>query len=314
MSLEKSRQTNFDLLRSLCTFMVIVDHISGTVKREIGASMDFDAIHSVYTAIIVSLFTISKIAVPCFVMLSGAFLLANDENADFHHFYKKSWRKIGVHVAIFSAIYVCFNLSKKIIKVIFLDANPQELATPFTNLLLGIPHYHMWYMFTIIGIYILVPLLVKIKHKMTDNAFTIVSWALFLVTIPSGWTSTFLFEWGISKSVCYVGYFLIGYQIRKICQNRGLLRGASFIFAGIAIGVCLSIIGRENILGLNHVLPSLVNNFSPTIVVSSVLFFAGFSCLTISQCRKMQRLSQMSFLIYLIHGGGMGHPFSIDRT
>lgn len=43
---------------------------------------------------------ITRFSVPCFVMLSGAFILSNERNADYKHFYAKSFCKIGIPLVI----------------------------------------------------------------------------------------------------------------------------------------------------------------------------------------------------------------------
>ena len=82
-----SRESNFDLLRIICAFAVVAIHVSAQFigamtgdPRYVG--MEF---HDVFNSTLWNV--LSRFAVPCFVMLSGAFILANDKNVDFSFFY-----------------------------------------------------------------------------------------------------------------------------------------------------------------------------------------------------------------------------------
>lgn len=82
------RQTNFDLLRIICTIAVVMIHVSGFYKAAITDEGVFDEKYLRHVPTIVIYNTLSRFAVPCFMMLSGAFLLANDKNAEYRFFIK----------------------------------------------------------------------------------------------------------------------------------------------------------------------------------------------------------------------------------
>ena len=76
--MSQNRESNFNLLRILSTFAVVMLHVSGSFLRmnEIGALGNCNHL-------VVVLNHIVRFAVPCFFMLSGAFILADERNADF---------------------------------------------------------------------------------------------------------------------------------------------------------------------------------------------------------------------------------------
>ena len=60
---------------------------------------------------------ISRSAVPCFVMLSGAFILS--KNIDLQIFYRKSFFKLFLPTLIFSVLYVFYDALTQIIGLYF---------------------------------------------------------------------------------------------------------------------------------------------------------------------------------------------------
>ena len=71
-----NRQSNFDLLRIISTFAVVLIHVNATVANSNNISLVGFNICSLINII-------TRFSVPCFVMLSGAFILNNEKNADY---------------------------------------------------------------------------------------------------------------------------------------------------------------------------------------------------------------------------------------
>jgi hypothetical protein len=77
------RQNNFDLLRILSTFAVVLIHINAVISSRY--HLNFLAGFNIPTPIN----TVTRFCVPCFVMISGAFILNNKENANFKKVLQK---------------------------------------------------------------------------------------------------------------------------------------------------------------------------------------------------------------------------------
>ena len=74
------REYNYDLLRIVCTIAVITIHVSGIYYNCLTQTEFFGQLYT-QNAFLTCIYNgISRFAVPCFVMLSGAFLLANPKN------------------------------------------------------------------------------------------------------------------------------------------------------------------------------------------------------------------------------------------
>ena len=75
-----NRQCNYDLLRIVSMIAVIILHINAHYFAESSGT-----IHIIQSAINI----LTRFSVPCFVMLSGAFILSQPKNIDYFSFYKK---------------------------------------------------------------------------------------------------------------------------------------------------------------------------------------------------------------------------------
>ena len=169
--MEQRREGNYDLLRIICAVSVITIHVSATYKTAITNEEIFGTIYTSHIFTTVLYNTLSRFAVPCFVMLSGAFILSNDKNADYHYFYQKSYRSIGIPTFIFSVLYFLYSIVISIAIIKIRKDDWTVLLTPVQDLIKGKPYYHMWYLYVIIGVYILVPILYRFKRDVKEKTF-----------------------------------------------------------------------------------------------------------------------------------------------
>lgn len=305
MNLSRGRHNNYDFLRVIATIAVILLHASVLFTSAI---TDETILGSIYTqnmffTCIVRASTV--FAVPCFMMLSGAFLLDDEKNADYGFFYKKRFKSIGVPTLIFSVLYTIFNLCLEISRKNF-GANAEDFMRPIRNLLIGEPYGHMWYLFMLLGVYFIVPVVLRVKADIGLSTFYRMSWCFLILASLSGWTiNDMLFKWNIGYSFCFLGYLMIGYTIRRWAEKRQHNgAGIWFLLSG---GIIIFIIGwlryGQGLRGIadTDLKYSLLGPFNPLVVIASVLIFAGFSLVSIRW--NFSQLSSISFYIYLFHGG-----------
>lgn len=297
-----TRQYNYDLLRIISCIAVVMIHVSTTYKSAYTNETDPYRIHVAATVIYN---TLSRFAVPCFMMLSGALLLSNDKNRDFRFFYRKSFINIGIPTIIFSIIYFLGSLAIAVAKIVIKGSSFTVLIKPIKSMIEGAPFYHMWYLYTLIGVYFFIPIILRVKSDISEKSFTIASWIFFVVASVSGFTSTFKLHWGVAKVICYVGYILIGYQINKSISKKNNVKGILCILLAIVLLLLQSYVQYGHTIALiteeNEPYP-IIGNFNPVIMLAAIFIFIGFTCLSIN-CDKLQRLSTDTFEIYLFHAG-----------
>lgn len=310
MRLEKKtllnkRENNYDLLRILCAVAVITLHVSGSYL-EAGTDLtkfgDYYTTH-ILTSCIYNAF--SRYAVPCFFMLSGAFILANDRNADYRYFYRKEFKRVGMPTLVFSILYFLYNFAFAVYNVVANKAGCDRLLTPIKSVVKGQPYYHMWYLFTLLGLYILTPLVIRFQNNIEEKTFQKVVWVFFAAAIFSGWTSKNTLAWDVGKQVYYLGYFMLGYLVRKwAAERKNNKKGICLILAGCLLeGILVYLRYRQALAGVADADLSfaLLDPMNPLVAAASVLWFAGFSLLEIR--RDFSKLSAYTLLIYLFHAG-----------
>lgn len=108
----KEREYNYDLLRVISMIAVIMIHVSGSwVNKIIEYLANGRGISELMNPIMVCVYhSTSRFAVPCFIMLSGAFVLDNDRTAKYQEFYENAFMKIGIPTIYFSILYILYRI------------------------------------------------------------------------------------------------------------------------------------------------------------------------------------------------------------
>ena len=155
--------------------------------------------------------------VPVFVMISGALLLDPYKNEDLKTFYTKRVSRIIVPIIFWSAFFLLWATLKGMME----GASPSliELAK---KILSGKPHYHMWFLYMIITLYLFTPFFRKIVVNSTRREISILVIFTFLLAtlnaisekLLSGGSKLFV-NWFFS----YIPYFFLGYLIRTDNRN-----------------------------------------------------------------------------------------------
>lgn len=159
-------------------------------------------------------------AVPVFFMLTGAFSLNKTPSKITKNSYLKWIKKTAIRLIIpfliFSAIgYVYSRLSN----------NLQPTFFNFIANLFNYPgvQYHMWFMYSIILIYLFIPFLQKFISSLRRNELKILVVVIFLCgnllrtinLISNDYNKTLFSGISIPDLMIYINYLLIGYYLSK---------------------------------------------------------------------------------------------------
>lgn len=304
------RENNYDLLRIVSSIAVIMIHVSSIWLDRIdiiiaNGPKNNLCIENMYSPAVICIYnSISRFAVPCFIMLSGAFILDNERNLDYKTFYCKSFAKVGIPTIVFSFIYILYRLP--FCFIIRDDTSTLiKINTLLKDIIIGSPMYHMWYLYMLIGIYAMVPIILRFKNSITPKMFYKISFVFLVLACISRWTTESVgLNWNIGQSFEYLGYFMIGYSIRKLCHNKNNLKSCSAIILGLLIELCaakLKYVRMIDGIPESELQYRITSPYSPLIVLSSILIFYGFSVLKINS--NFSKCSNLTLYIYLIHAG-----------
>lgn len=306
----RTRESNYDMLRMISAIAVIAIHVSSTWIEVISKENNFGESYQKEMLAACLYNVLSRFAVPCFIMLSGAFILADERNADYKRFYRKTFVHVGVPTLLFSALYFLPSFLTAVLAVWIKGRDISRLLPPIERLIKGAPYYHMWYLYMMAGVYLLVPVILLFKKQVGEKIFGRAAW-IFLVCASLGyWTSRNELHWDIGASFRYVSYLMVGYELRKTAfANKNNKKGILLIAAGTAVEMMVAFLryvqalrGIEN-TDLKY---ELVTPLCPLIVIASVCIFAGFSHLDLKREKDFGKLTALTFPIYLFHAGVWG--------
>ena len=313
-----SRKYYLDMLRILASFTVIVLHVSSTYMDKLDSATREYFWLSQWNCI-------THWAVGMFVMISGALFLGSNKNVSIQRLYKHN---IGHIVKCF----ILWSLGYTLLTV-FTNGQKDNMESFLTEFIKG--HYHMWFLYMIIGVYMMIPLIKPVAKDMVLTRYFCFFIVIFGFLIPS--IDDFLRGFGIldksillvqfSKSIetlrlkmptSYLGYFVIGYYLSKGFvkeKSRMLLYLGGIISFFMLLGSPF----LTKITGIN--ITFVGSDFSIiTLLFSSSLFVwmkENFKIESDKLKNCIYLLSSVSFGVYLIHAAVieiLDHPLGINAV
>jgi len=223
-----------DFLRSFAIIMVVILHsISDYIVRA-----DLFSTTSWYVNLFLNAF--SRTGVPIFFMISGCLILSSDVTANFGEFYKRRLTHIAIPLVFWNLAYFIGKCAFGHVKF--------DISLFLADFINCGTEYHLWYLYTLIGIYLLAPFLKIIVDRCSMKQLVwLLVLMLFCTTIrpfintvtPSG-VYIYLFEPLFNG---YIACFFMGYILSKINYTPKMM------FAFIALGV----FGLTSSIILNHI-------------------------------------------------------------
>lgn len=291
----KRRENNYDLLRIVSCFAVVMIHVVDMWEKDVSRYAFLPTLNRQMLAYVYD--SLARFAVPCFVMISGAFILDNAKNLNYREFYHKSFQRIGIPTIIFTILYSALNIVTTLVDH---DSGIRDILVKIVE---GRPYYHMWYLYMLIGVYALAPWVLRLKNEIGDDCFAKVSVAFLIVGNLSMWTTEKVrLAWNIGMSFCYLGYFTVGYVIRK-----KIYKSTSIAVIALSLGVLVEILNglinyEISVVHTDWGFPfTAVQPFAPLVVLSSVLIFIAFAAMDVET--SFATIAGLTFDAYLIHGG-----------
>lgn len=166
------------------------------------------------------------------------------------------------------------------------------------------PMYHLWFVYMIIGIYILLPLFQAlfelVRNRIDLQVYLFIIW--FLVTCaPTYWQIPLLTLLQQTSLFGYGGYFIIGGVIAS--SNRDQVATLAWVFiyvTGVALTFLLTLYYSAQ---ANSAVETAYTYFSPNVAVTAIAAFKLIRRVRISEpCAKyLQKIGDKSFLVYFMH-------------
>ena len=292
---ERGLSIHVDLIRTIAIVGVILLHAANDLTiQQMG---QFEIVRWVTVDIYQSL---GRIGVPLFVMLTGALLLQPSKNESISAFFKKRWARIGLPFIFWGAIYFAYDFFV-LHQAITTNAIVQGILTG--------PYYHFWYLYMLIGLYLLTPIL-RIFVAHADNnimKYFAILWFLGSSIIPFvGLLTTYHLDSNVLTITGMVGYFVLGTVLLTVKMRR------SVVVMIMSLGIALTVIGTYALAATigGGTMFFFQEYLSPTLILASVMVFLLLTTLkppeenkvSPSKSNKLLKvISQNTLPLFLFH-------------
>ncbi len=303
--MEKTKRLySFDMIRVIAMIAVVTIHAFAVlIQNHPAASVEF-LVGNVADSM-------TRLGVPLFIMLSGALMLNESKAIDFKKMKNKTLQ-IALLLVVWSVFYaVVFQVA-----VPLMSGDAISIEAVCKSILFG--HYHLWYLYTLIALYLVTPLLrlfVRVENQ------TYIRWFLILSFIFSFLPNTLNFAlnvMGVENNIVkeleqqfhmgfvgtYVGYYVLGWYLVNITIPK--LHRVALYVAG-ALGLVVNILGVQFLTRVDRpVYEELYDNAGVTVLVYSAAVFL----LILNGCKGTRSaafekgvtmISKLSFGIYILH-------------
>lgn len=296
--MEKKRILYLDYMRVTALFSVILLHVS---------VIDWDKfpVNSLNWQVFNAFDGLVRFCVPVFVMISGAFFLDKDREITLKRLFSHNILRIVTAFVFWSALYA-------VICTIVEENNTIDgsvIKYFVASVIYG--HYHMWFLFTIVGLYLITPFLRKITVDKKLTEYFIVLSVVFanlpkiLVLSPAldEVVGKILNKTNMFFVLGYAGYFVLGhylhtYEIKREYKVTAYLMGA--------ISSIATIVGNSyTSLKAGTAQEAFFDYLMPTVLFSSIMVFLIFKDRAASFEQEKKKfivsMSKLTFGMYLIH-------------
>ncbi len=219
-----------DFLRILAIFFVIILH----AENPFLTNVSLYGSTSWYLCILQNEF--NRIGVPLFFMISGYLLLNSDSTLDIASFYRKRFGKLLPPLLVWNLIYAVYYA---------VQAGTAFRLVEFLKRLINNGNaYHMWFVYTLLGIYLITPFLKRIVDASTFRQQQLL---LLIILFPctirpfiNTVTPAYLYLFDPLMEG-YIGYFLLGYLLGTHSFSP---KSRILIYLGGAAGFSFGVLGN----------------------------------------------------------------------
>lgn len=261
-----NKDLRFDLIRATAIIFVVLIHSMGILN---------DTPETKSILVIKGFYSIIYAGVPLFVMLSGALLLGKEEPLKL--FFKKRFHRVLIPFFIWSIIVSLIHFFQNG------GRNLLNWSLLFIKELFGNGvHTIYWYIYMILGLYMLTPILRSIAKNTKLLAYSII------VCFGLYYLQYFLPEFSFAnrfqfQNLLYIGYFLTGYFVYAsnlyIRANQSLKISATNITFSLIPFIAISLFGSMLSFGptksnLFQAVISTISNYSYGIYLSHFILIS----------------------------------------
>lgn len=287
--MQKQININISLIRILATIGVVFFHTCCTIVFH-PETFEFTKEQEVFFRIGYQIFLW---VVPVFFMITGYLLLGSNRDLSYHVVFKKYILRIFLALLIFSLPFSAMKLCG--------CGNAISITGMIEAFVENNSFSHLWYLYALIGLYLVVPLLNKLVNHVDVKSLVVFLVGLFVVKSVFPMLNGLLnvniaFDIPIQYPIFY---FLTGYLCRVVELKKKYIfwSGGISAFCMILL-VVLIVAGHFQYISDNNAAP-LISLYA----VSLFFFFMNLKFPNISERKAslIWEVDRLCFAVYLIH-------------
>lgn len=283
------RKQFLDVLRVLATCSVVLMHVLTGATDVTDASIVPE-----YRSLLLSVMDLVTWCVPIFLLISGYLFLNPERTLTYPVMIKKYCRRIALAILLFGVPYAASELvvAERTFRIRMI---PEALKMT----LMGHTWSHMWYLYLILFLYLITPLLKKVLRVLPVWGVVAMMAVIFLGSSVAPFLNKVLDVNSIPvlpDGGVYFLYYLCGYffAVREVCVDKGRNVWLTVAVAVLALGMILS----RTLAGFSI---QMAYNYPFTVLLAVLLFAAGWNGSIKKHRIPWQEAGALSFAVYLVH-------------
>lgn len=283
------RKQFLDVLRVLATCAVVLMHVLTGATDVTDASIVPE-----YRSLLLSVMDLVTWCVPIFLLISGYLFLNPERTLTYPVMIKKYCRRIALAILLFGVPYAASELV-----VVERTFRIRMIPEALKMTLMGHTWSHMWYLYLILFLYLITPLLKKVLRVLPVWGVGTVMAVIFLGSSVAPFLNKVLDVNSIPvlpDGGVYFLYYLCGYffAVREVCVDKGRNVWLTAAVAVLALGMILS----RTLAGFSI---QMAYNYPFTVLLAVLLFAAGWNGSIKKYRIPWQEAGALSFAVYLVH-------------
>jgi len=283
------RKQFLDVLRVLATCAVVLMHVLTGATDVTDASIVPE-----YRSLLLSVMDLVTWCVPIFLLISGYLFLNPERTLTYPVMIKKYCRRIALAILLFGVPYAASELvvAERTFRI-------RMISEALKMTLMGHTWSHMWYLYLILFLYLITPLLKKVLRVLPVWGVVAMMAVIFLGSSVAPFLNKVLDVNSIPvlpDGGVYFLYYLCGYffAVREVCVDKGRNVWLTAAVAVLALGMILS----RTLAGFSI---QMAYNYPFTVLLAVLLFAAGWNGSIKKHRIPWQEAGALSFAVYLVH-------------
>lgn len=278
-----NRLSYIDTLKVIAAFMIVLLHVSA-IYVDMTVQPVGKLVYYINALVRPGLFI--------FLMVSGALLLRPQYTFNF----KKKFTYIAKIYAFWSAFYVVFD------QLAFAISGKPLLTFPEMAVHWIRGPYHFWYLAMLLGMYIYMPILTRLKDFQTLNYFIGLGFVLLYVIPPArpflpACVNDFITQMTIFNVGHILFFFILGAWLNLLPLDKSLLRFATFFFT---LGLLLTLYQLHTAKSYDIVMAEgAIKSFSQLFLAAGIFYMIRYAYRNHSSSERMMLLSKCTLHIYV---------------